>query len=184
MHPLAVEDLLHKRNQLGRSKADYYLKHLFIRILRHALAPEDEEGGPFDTVAPTYADVRSNSPVDMSNEDLSDDDEKTVHGNGSKFSTRKGSRHNVNPEDIELGPLEKQTRTSTTESVKRVSTVLHFTSKLRITYLNRAARLLRMLLLSNSLRKDASMCIQSLCFCSFIAMVGFAFLHMQVNIHA
>ncbi|KAI0028013.1 hypothetical protein K488DRAFT_59781 [Vararia minispora EC-137] len=37
MHPLAVEDLLHQRGPHSRSKADYYPKHLFLRILCHTL---------------------------------------------------------------------------------------------------------------------------------------------------
>lgn len=36
MHPLSIEDLLHQRGH-ARSKADYYPKHLFIRVLCHTL---------------------------------------------------------------------------------------------------------------------------------------------------
>ncbi|KAI9454908.1 hypothetical protein BJY52DRAFT_1427217 [Lactarius psammicola] len=36
MHPLSIEDLLHRRGH-ARSKADYYPKHLFIRVLCHTL---------------------------------------------------------------------------------------------------------------------------------------------------
>ncbi|KAN0135635.1 hypothetical protein V8E53_006526 [Lactarius tabidus] len=36
MHPLSIEDLLHRRGH-SRSKADYYPKHLFIRVLCHTL---------------------------------------------------------------------------------------------------------------------------------------------------
>ncbi|KAF9235159.1 hypothetical protein BU15DRAFT_65132 [Melanogaster broomeanus] len=36
LHPLAVEDVIHQRRQ-SRSKADYYPRHLFIRILSHTL---------------------------------------------------------------------------------------------------------------------------------------------------
>jgi hypothetical protein len=35
MHPLSIEDLLHRSH--ARSKADYYPKHLFIRVLCHTL---------------------------------------------------------------------------------------------------------------------------------------------------
>ncbi|KAI6120937.1 hypothetical protein EDD16DRAFT_809478 [Pisolithus croceorrhizus] len=46
LHPLAVEDVLHRRSHL-RSKADYYPKHLFIQVLSHTLydpdAPERNE---------------------------------------------------------------------------------------------------------------------------------------------
>ncbi|KAJ8475432.1 hypothetical protein ONZ45_g15609 [Pleurotus djamor] len=41
IHPLALEDVLHQRD-LNRSKADYYNKHLFLRVLCHELLdPED-----------------------------------------------------------------------------------------------------------------------------------------------
>lgn len=36
MHPLSVEDLLHRGGH-ALSKADYYPKHLFIRVLCHTL---------------------------------------------------------------------------------------------------------------------------------------------------
>ncbi|KAI6031234.1 hypothetical protein BKA83DRAFT_4197471 [Pisolithus microcarpus] len=46
LHPLAVEDVLHRRSHL-RSKADYYPKHLFVQVLSHTLydpdAPERNE---------------------------------------------------------------------------------------------------------------------------------------------
>lgn len=35
LHPLSIEDLLHRSH--ARSKADYYPKHMFIRILCHTL---------------------------------------------------------------------------------------------------------------------------------------------------
>ncbi|KAI6031228.1 hypothetical protein PISMIDRAFT_88428 [Pisolithus microcarpus 441] len=40
LHPLAVEDVLHRRSHL-RSKADYYPKHLFVRVLSHTLYDPD-----------------------------------------------------------------------------------------------------------------------------------------------
>lgn len=42
MHPLALEDVLHQRD-LGRSKADYYHKHLFLRVLCHELLDPDDD---------------------------------------------------------------------------------------------------------------------------------------------
>ncbi|KAH9043666.1 cora-like Mg2+ transporter protein-domain-containing protein [Lactarius pseudohatsudake] len=46
MHPLSVEDLLHRRGH-ARSKADYYPKHLFIRVLCHTLGSSTRaSGGP------------------------------------------------------------------------------------------------------------------------------------------
>lgn len=41
MHPLAIEDLIHSHGR-GRSKADYYPKHLFLRMMCHRIAPEDD----------------------------------------------------------------------------------------------------------------------------------------------
>lgn len=136
MHPLAVEDLLHKRSLQGRSKADYYTKHLFIRILRHYLAPEGVDGGPLDSVAPTYTEFRSSSPDGMGDADQSDD-EKTEYESvsGLKFSTSKGSRRKstgllgrkasaaMKAQDLERGrTVEKQqTRVPTRASVRQVS---------------------------------------------------------------
>lgn len=37
LHPLAVEDVLHYEHKGGRSKADYYSKHLFLRVICHEL---------------------------------------------------------------------------------------------------------------------------------------------------
>ncbi|KAG9037278.1 hypothetical protein FRB95_006221 [Tulasnella sp. JGI-2019a] len=40
LHPLAIEDILHSR-QTYSSRADYYQKHLFIRVLSHTLVEEN-----------------------------------------------------------------------------------------------------------------------------------------------
>ncbi|KIO07082.1 hypothetical protein M404DRAFT_137500 [Pisolithus tinctorius Marx 270] len=40
LHPLAIEDVLHRRGR-ARSKADYYAKHLFIQVLSHTLYDPD-----------------------------------------------------------------------------------------------------------------------------------------------
>ncbi|KAF8527557.1 hypothetical protein BU17DRAFT_81765 [Hysterangium stoloniferum] len=40
LHPLSLEDVLHRRGHI-RSKADYYPKHLFIRALCHSLGDPD-----------------------------------------------------------------------------------------------------------------------------------------------
>ncbi|PCH36397.1 hypothetical protein WOLCODRAFT_82117 [Wolfiporia cocos MD-104 SS10] len=42
MHPLAVEDLLHHPYGHARSKADYYPKHLFLRLLCHQLGHDGD----------------------------------------------------------------------------------------------------------------------------------------------
>ncbi|KAI6015631.1 hypothetical protein EDC04DRAFT_2903730 [Pisolithus marmoratus] len=58
LHPLAIEDVLHRRGH-QRSKADYYLKHLFIQVLSHTLydpdAPEAHEA--FRDLTPDLSDT-------------------------------------------------------------------------------------------------------------------------------
>ncbi|KDQ62923.1 hypothetical protein JAAARDRAFT_53142 [Jaapia argillacea MUCL 33604] len=94
LHPLALEDVLHQRGH-ARSKADYYSKHLFLRVLCHTLAPSEAS-----VAASTYTDLpRSASPDPMQNslEDdrTNSDDEKTQFGGGSstglnsRFSTKR-----------------------------------------------------------------------------------------------
>lgn len=41
IHPLVIEDILHGR-QTYSSKADYYNKHLFVRMLCHTLKDDDD----------------------------------------------------------------------------------------------------------------------------------------------
>ncbi|KAG5642391.1 hypothetical protein DXG03_002849 [Asterophora parasitica] len=41
LHPLAIEDIFHTRSQ-NRSKADYYSKHLFLRVLCHELGRDEQ----------------------------------------------------------------------------------------------------------------------------------------------
>ncbi|KAI0352284.1 hypothetical protein OH77DRAFT_812592 [Trametes cingulata] len=105
MHPLALEDVLHQRGH-ARSKADYYPQHLFLRVLCHSLANDD------DTGAPTFAHLpRSESPMNIEDSDSDDDesdfnkapaqetaaeaeadDERTVFGSASasRYSTKRG----------------------------------------------------------------------------------------------
>ncbi|KAI9445373.1 hypothetical protein H4582DRAFT_1915008 [Lactarius indigo] len=51
MHPLSIEDLLHRRGH-ARSKADYYPKHLFIRVLCHTLGSSTRASGGSDGASP------------------------------------------------------------------------------------------------------------------------------------
>jgi hypothetical protein len=67
LHPLALEDVLHQQRSHARSKADYYHKHLFLRVLCHALADENEFTVERD--APVTDLPRSSSPGPMSMED-------------------------------------------------------------------------------------------------------------------
>jgi hypothetical protein len=84
LHPLALEDVLHQRGR-ARSKADYYQKHLFLRILCHSLADEDDISAN-DILPATHPRAgrhtmtglpRSSSPIPMSELDTYDTD-----GNG------------------------------------------------------------------------------------------------------
>ncbi|KAG6911291.1 hypothetical protein DXG01_002130 [Tephrocybe rancida] len=90
LHPLALEDLFHTRSQ-NRSKADYYTKHLFLRVLCHQLALDDEPAGSSETAAfgSTLADVaRTSSPTEFDDPDIEKDamreeDEGTMYDSGT-----------------------------------------------------------------------------------------------------
>lgn len=62
---------MHQRGNQARSKADYYLKHLFIRILRHTLGSDDDEAGATTgTIVPSITRMpRSSSPDMMEREE-------------------------------------------------------------------------------------------------------------------
>lgn len=82
MHPLALEDVLHQRDQ-SRSKADYYHKHLFLRVLCHELLDPDDDSSyiPPHLAVPRFRDFhpargstlteipRSTSPAPFTPED-------------------------------------------------------------------------------------------------------------------
>ncbi|KAH8119713.1 hypothetical protein DFH11DRAFT_1753526 [Phellopilus nigrolimitatus] len=132
IHPLALEDVMHQRGNQGRSKADYYIKHLFIRVVRHILGPSDDEGSPFEPAAPPITRLQRSSspdPYDEADERRSGsgswgagepDEEKTLAG--SKFSTKKrvGSmRKAMSAMDIEQGRQElNRERTGTMGSLR------------------------------------------------------------------
>lgn len=88
LHPLALEDVLHQRSQ-ARSKADYYLNHIFVRVLRHQLGEDDEsvDGIAANVIRHTITGLpRSMSPVGFHEGD-SDDEDRTLAG--SKFNSQK-----------------------------------------------------------------------------------------------
>jgi hypothetical protein len=64
LHPLALEDILNQRIQ-ARSKADYYRKHLFLRVLCHTLAPSDDIC--LESLNPL---LTQKSPLAMNNENI------------------------------------------------------------------------------------------------------------------
>jgi hypothetical protein len=78
LHPLALEDIFHERKQ-NRSKADYYSKHLFLRILCHELRDVDEP----DNHSPTLTGIPlSGSPKPMSEHMLDNmTDDNSDYGN-------------------------------------------------------------------------------------------------------
>ena len=105
LHPLALEDVLTQRGH-ARSKADYYPQHLFIRVLNHTLAAEDERAGGNTTFAHL---PRSESPSPMDDDDADEDDseyqlgarktefdvdEKTVYGGASADASRFSTMNN------------------------------------------------------------------------------------------
>ena len=119
MHPLAVEDLLHVR-KAARSKADYYQKHLFLRILCHTLASDDDIVSDTPNNSVTRL-PRSSSPLPFDDDDElpSDeedstgkvDDEKTMFGSqpASRFTTARSGplgsavkRHMSKQSDVEF----------------------------------------------------------------------------------
>lgn len=91
LHPLALEDVFHTRSQT-RSKADYYNRHLFLRILCHELGDPDEAIGATAAEGSTLTDLpRSLSPSPFTDADAEmemrelgkgdfEEDEKTLRG--------------------------------------------------------------------------------------------------------
>jgi hypothetical protein len=81
MHPLSVEDLL---NQSGHalSKADYYPKHLFIRILCHTIDPAasaSQNSKPVTT--PQFTNLPLSASLQHLDEKLGMEDE-SAYGSG------------------------------------------------------------------------------------------------------
>ena len=115
LHPLALEDVLANRGP-ARSKADYCLKHLSLRVQCHTVQPEDEESLQLLTKSAVEKEqTRSNSPEPMTadEEKLADSATGTnLIGNQpvSGFSTTRGGsmrkRGTTKPvEDEESAPV-------------------------------------------------------------------------------
>ena len=65
LHPLALEDVLANRGP-ARSKADYYSKHLSLRVQYHTVQSEDEESLQHLTKSAVKKELtRFNSPESM-----------------------------------------------------------------------------------------------------------------------
>lgn len=74
-----MEDVFHTRSQ-NRSKADYFSKHLFLRILCHQLGEEGDLVDP--TQSPAHGSTLTGVPRTMSPEPIDDDDESQLKGKG------------------------------------------------------------------------------------------------------
>ena len=71
LHPLALEDVL-KGNPRTRSKADYYTRHLFLRVLCHKLGKDDPDANGPNVLHPDR--TASPEPLDPIDEDLKEDE--------------------------------------------------------------------------------------------------------------
>ena len=130
---------MHQRGNQSRSKADYYMQHLFLRVLRHTLAPDDVDDPSAQSIlAPSITKMpRSSSPDPI--EDKFDDEEGLESGSwgkpdaeddvtlaGSRFSTKRafGStrrKASYAMQDLERGRKDKPSRTQTSLSLRMVS---------------------------------------------------------------
>ncbi|KAF8971808.1 magnesium transporter [Flammula alnicola] len=126
LHPLALEDVFHGHAR-NRSKADYYTKHLFLRVLCHELVEDDQiffnASGSF-TNAP-----RSTSPEPMStseaelDEKLNESDDAIKYGgtpnSGSSITKRKVfGRNPILPTSrSDVKPVYENGRASTDKSL-------------------------------------------------------------------
>ncbi|KZT07236.1 uncharacterized protein LAESUDRAFT_758642 [Laetiporus sulphureus 93-53] len=113
IHPLAVEDVLHQRGR-ARSKADYYPKHLFLRLLCHRIGSEDEWLSPDSTLGHLPLDIpRSESPepMDEKGDDSGTADEvHAVYLNpdlNAGQSTMKGAWDAAKRAAVDAGTLER-----------------------------------------------------------------------------
>ncbi|KAK1224442.1 hypothetical protein PQX77_012664 [Marasmius sp. AFHP31] len=122
IHPLALEDVFHARANT-RSKADYYPKHLFLRVLCHELGHDDEDEeerqmrcGTAAVAGSTLVDdidiPRSSSPEPLTEEDkmkmdFMDEDKTLYYGSApaSRTSTTnmRNKRNKMMARDVESG---------------------------------------------------------------------------------
>ncbi|KAF8915014.1 hypothetical protein CPB85DRAFT_1454173 [Mucidula mucida] len=105
IHPLALEDVFHARSQT-RSKADYYAKHLFLRVVVHELGDPDEPPAPTTSEAAYGSTLtalpRSSSPLPFTEDDEDNfemkesggiiDEEMTMYGSSNSRRTKPSLR--------------------------------------------------------------------------------------------
>ncbi|KAG1747602.1 hypothetical protein EDB19DRAFT_1685600 [Suillus lakei] len=101
LHPLALEDVLHKRGHT-RSKTDYYSQHLFIHVLSHTLTPsasspnsytpEDEDSPRSSSPGPmTPGDYHKKEYLDNDAHADAGDEDHTMYGGSAPATWRLGS---------------------------------------------------------------------------------------------
>ncbi|KAF8585122.1 hypothetical protein K439DRAFT_1082558 [Ramaria rubella] len=95
LHPLSLEDVLHQRDHI-RSKADYFVKHLFLRVLCHSLGSSSVKANEHITTLP-----RSASPIGIRTESRFSDD---------KFEYDAGDDDNDDSEKSQTRLFRKKTR--------------------------------------------------------------------------
>lgn len=99
LHPLALEDMLHNPNRV-RSKADYYPQHLFLRVVSHTLAKEEDASKMYIHELP-----RSDSPEPI--------EEKTSFSTGGSKTSRLRSW----PNRVPVPPIAVDLESSPTATV-------------------------------------------------------------------
>ncbi|KDR85830.1 hypothetical protein GALMADRAFT_51400 [Galerina marginata CBS 339.88] len=82
LHPLALEDVFHGHSR-NRSKADYYTRHLFLRVLCHELADEHQ---PFEHSYTNAPRSDSPEPIDPPYPD-GEEGEKLAESETTKFGS-------------------------------------------------------------------------------------------------
>ncbi|KDQ15673.1 hypothetical protein BOTBODRAFT_173752 [Botryobasidium botryosum FD-172 SS1] len=102
LHPLAIEDVLHTR-RTAQSKADYYTRHLFIRVLDHTYIEDDDDEHEHDTPvtgqrseSPTRGVSEEATPADSINSD--DDNSVKKPGKDTGKDIEQGLRKRKNSE--------------------------------------------------------------------------------------
>ncbi|KAG1813918.1 uncharacterized protein BJ212DRAFT_383571 [Suillus subaureus] len=100
LHPLALEDVLHKCGHT-RSKTDYYSQHLFIHVLSHTLASSSSPNSytPEDEDPPRSSSPGPMTPGDYHKEYFKDndvhaeagDEDRTIYGSSAPATWRLGS---------------------------------------------------------------------------------------------
>ncbi|KAJ7185215.1 hypothetical protein C8R46DRAFT_881651 [Mycena filopes] len=99
LHPLALEDVFHSHSR-ARSKADYYERHLFLRVLCHELGDQDQDPRPSLPVPPVAdpGTKHSDSSLNVTQMRASADaaDEQRRIRDAALAALKRGERVNVN----------------------------------------------------------------------------------------